>query len=222
MALPFVVMLIGLEKAVPLLSTLNLILALFLILRSWKNIQWKEYLFIVLHVGLGVPAGLLLVDHLPQKVLIGTLVLFTLSVGIRGLLTSRTKEKTLPVQKRSRGSLTRFLLFAGGIFQGAFSSGGPLVVIYSAKALPGKSEFRATLPVLWFTTNSLMEIKWILSGTVWDLQLFRQFLWALPFICGGMLLGDFLHHRVNQEKFRILVYSLLVLVAGILGAANFL
>ena len=86
MALPFVIMLIGLDKAVPLLSTLGLVLSMFLISRSWRNLVGKEYFFIALHVGAGVPVGLLISDFLPKKILIAILVFFTFFVGIRGLM----------------------------------------------------------------------------------------------------------------------------------------
>lgn len=220
MALPFVIMLIGLDKAVPLLSTLNLLLSIFLIWRSWRNLVFREYLFIVINAAPGVVAGLLLADILPQKLLIMILSAFTWFVGIRGLI--RVCSPAL----QSTGSLTKknplhcLLLFAGGIFQGAFSSGGPLVVMYAAQALPEKKQFRGTLPLLWLTTNTIMQVKWVLSGNVWDAIFLRQFCWALPFIVGGMLLGDHLHNKVNQKKFTILVYSLLIVVGSILCIAN--
>lgn len=218
MALPFVIMLIGLEKAVPLLASLNLLLAVFLICRSWKMISFREYLFIVTNVGAGVIIGLFMMDHLPQKILIGLLTLFTLFVGIRGVWrTVKNSNAQIDRQPREKGIFSRLILFAGGIFQGSFSSGGPLVVMYAAKAIPEKTVFRATLPLLWFTTNSIMNIKWLLTGNVWNRQLFVHFLCALPFIAAGMILGDYLHWKVDQKKFTLLVYSLLIAVAVILG-----
>lgn len=218
MALPFMIMLIGLEKAVPLLSSLNLLLAIYLISRSWRNISFREYIYIVIHAAPGVIAGLLMMDHLPRKILIGLLTFFTLFVGIRGLCkTIKNKEAAISRTKPDKGLFSRVILFCGGIFQGAFGSGGPLVVMYAAKAIPEKTVFRATLPLLWFTTNSFMNVKWFLSGNVWDKQLFFRFLWALPFIAAGMIFGDYLHWKVNQKLFTLLLYTLLIIVAIILG-----
>lgn len=219
MALPFVIMLTGLEKAVPLLSSLNLLLALFLICRSWRNISFREYFYIVIHVGFGVAVGLFMMDHLPRKLLIGLLTFFTLFVGVRGVWkTLKNNAEALKRDKKpQKGLLSRIILFCGGIFQGAFGSGGPLVVMYAAGAIPEKTVFRATLPLLWFTTNSFMNLKWILAGNVWDKQLFFRFLWALPFIAAGMIFGDHLHWKVDQKKFTLLVYTLLIIVAVILG-----
>ena len=217
MALPFVTMLVGIDKAVPMLSSLSVILAIFIISRSWRNFVWKEYLFIVLHVGLGVPAGLFMMDYLPKNGLIAILVGFMFFVGIRGLLGALRKKEPAAVPAVKKNFLSRIILFLGGIIQGAFSSGGPVVVMYASRALPEKSCFRATLTSLWLTTNTIMLTKWTLSGSVWTPQLGKMILCALPFVAGGMILGDFLHHKVDQKKFTLLVYTVLIIAGFMLG-----
>jgi uncharacterized membrane protein YfcA len=181
-----------------------------------------EFFFIVSNVIAGVIFGLFMVDYLPQKILIAMLAAFTLFTGIKGLYSINKNiisENSGKISKKSFSD--RLILFAGGIFQGAFSSGGPLVVMYAAKAIPEKSTFRATLPLLWFTTNSCMNIKWLIAGNVWNIQLFNKFLWVLPFIVCGMFTGDYLHHKVDQKKFTIMVYTLLMIVAIIMTVKCF-
>ena len=217
MALPFVTMLVGIDKAVPMLSSLNILLAIFIISRSWRHFVWKEYFFIVLHVGLGVPVGLFMMDCLPKNGLIAILVGFMFFVGIRGLIGALRQKEAAIVPAVKKSFLFRGILFLGGIIQGAFSSGGPVVVMYASRALPEKSRFRATLTSLWLTTNSLMVTKWTLSGTVWTPQLGKMILCALPFVAGGMILGDFLHHKADQKKFTLLVYTVLIIAGCMLG-----
>ena len=219
LALPFVTMLIGVEKAVPMLSTLSVMLSIFIVSRSWRNIDRREYGFILLHVGLGVPAGLMMMDHLPKEWLIAVLTIFMLFVGIRGLLQVNAVQcGALSIPAGGIGKiLYRLLLMTGGVIQGAFSSGGPIVVMYASRAIAEKSRFRATLSALWLTTNTVMITKWTLSGKVWTPQLGKMILFALPFIAAGMFFGDFLHHRVDQKKFSILVYSVLVAAAFMMG-----
>lgn len=218
MALPFVSMLIGIDQAVPMLCSLSVMVSTFIVLRSWKNLDLKEYGFIVLHVGLGVPFGLFLMDYLPKKWLLAILACFMLLVGCKGLygVLKKHAARTEP-QQCKKNLLSRIILFAGGIIQGAFSSGGPLVVMYASKALPEKSKFRASLSSLWLTTNSIMVIKWTVSGTVWNMQLGKLILCAIPFIVCGMIFGDYLHHKADQKKFTILVYTVLIIAAFMLG-----
>lgn len=218
MALPFISMLIGLDKAVPMLSSLSVLLSIFIVSKSWRNLDLKEYGFILLHVGLGVPFGLFMMDFLPRVWLIGILAFFMLFVGFKGLLgVFAQQESAVPQLSCKKNIFSRFILFTGGIIQGAFSSGGPIVVMYASKALPEKSKFRATLSSLWLTTNTFMITKWTLSGTVWSWQVGKMILCALPFIVCGMFFGDFLHNKVNQRKFSILVYSILILAALMLS-----
>ena len=216
LALPFVIMLIGVEKAIPLLTCLGWILGFLLVMRSWRNIQWKEYRFIVLHAALGIPAGLLMMDHLSKELMTGLLVCFMLFVGIRGIfMTLRTN--TVPAAPPTKNFMMRLILFCGGLIHGAFSSGGPVIVIYAARALPEKTKFRVTLSMLWMTVNVVMLTKWTIMGTVWTPALGRQILCAIPFVICGVFTGDFLHHKVNERNFRIIVYSILMIAALSLG-----
>ncbi|MBE6386233.1 MAG: sulfite exporter TauE/SafE family protein [Lentisphaerae bacterium] len=222
MALPFIAVLIGVDKAVPVLSSLSILLSLFIVLRSRRNLDWREYGFIVLHVGLGVPVGLFMMDTLPKEWLIALLVCFMFFVGIRGLLSLRSSQSPVLSEVPGKKSfLSRIVLFTGGIIQGAFSSGGPVVVMYASKALKEKSEFRAVLSSLWLTTNTVMAVKWTLSGTVWTPQMGRMILGMLPFIAAGMTLGDCLHNKVDQRKFTVLVYTVLILAGVMLGGNLF-
>lgn len=221
LALPFVLMLIGIKQAVPLFSSMGWLIALFIVIRSRRNIRLKEFVFIAAHVACGVPLGLLLTDKMPQKPLLALLSMFMLVIGINGLrkmLVSKPQEKE-PVPETpvsARTMLMRALLVCGGIFQGAFSSGGPAVVIYASRVLQDKSLFRVTLSMVWLFTNSIMLTIWTLKGDVWTPEIGKSILCALPFIGAGMLLGDYLHHRVNTGIFRIFVYSVLTAAAVIL------
>ena len=214
LALPFMAMLVGIDQAVPMLSTLGALFSVFVIARSWKHICLKTYGFIVLHVGLGVPVGLFLMDHLPRNGVMLLLAGFMFFVGLKGLreIVNKPAEKSAQAIPLKR-FWARPVLFLGGIIQGAFSSGGPVVVMYASGALPEKSKFRVTLSSLWLTTNTIMIAKWTFSGTVWNPQLGRMILCALPFVVCGMLLGDHLHHKVDQKRFTVFVYSVLLIVA---------
>lgn len=216
LALPFIIMLLGIDQAVPLLSTLGWLLAMFIIVRSRHKIDLKEYRFIALNVALGVPAGLFLSSKLPEKPLIALLVAVMFFVGIRGVATQFRPALTAGNKPAEHSWLMRAILFCGGIIHGAFSSGGPVIIIYASKALPDKSLFRVTLSLLWLTTNSIMLATWTIRGDVWTAEIGKSLLCALPFVSAGIIFGDCLHHQVNQRVFRILVYSVLCAAATVL------
>ena len=219
LALPFIIMLIGMKFAVPFLSLLGLLLAAFVVLRSWRHLRVREYLFIVIHVGLGIPLGIYLMEKLPKQQLIALLVVFMFIVGIRGLITlwrARKSCEELSGEKPAKSFLMRLVLFFGGIIHGAFTTGGPFVIIYASRALQQKAEFRGTLSSLWLTTNIVMLIRWFSTGVIFESVLLKTLLYALPFVVAGMFFGDYLHRRVNEYYFKVLVYSVLLVSAAVL------
>ena len=218
LALPFLAPLCGLKNAIPLLGALNCIMAVYLVWRSRAAFSRREFGFIALWVGVGLPFGLLLYDVLPARhlsVILGAAMIVIGFDGGRKCLRGET-----PPEPAERTNFMRALLFCGGVIQGAFGSGGPFVVIYAARALPDKSLFRVTLSLLWLVTNSIRLAVWTVQGTVWNAGLGRLILIALPFMAAGVLIGDWLHRRVNDFYFRVAVYLLLCIAGAVMLAAN--
>lgn len=218
LALPFLNVTLGLRLTVQLLCALSWSMALYIIIRSWKDILWKEFLFILLWAGLGVPVGIWIFDYLPAEILCIMLGIFMVFVGVRGVkATCKTSGAATADAKRT--ILMKILLFTGGVIQGAFGSGGPFVVIYAARALPEKRVFRVTLSLLWLTTNSSRLIYWLIRGELANATLGNALLWAFPVMLAGVIVGDYLHNKVSERNFKIGVYAVLV-ISGIFMAVN--
>ena len=218
LALPFLNVTLGLRLTVQLLCVLSWSMALYIIIRSWKDILWKEFLFILLWAGLGLPVGIWIFDYLPAEILCIMLGIFMIFVGVRGVIaTSKTRAAAVTGAKRT--ILMKILLFAGGVIQGAFGSGGPFVVIYAARALPEKRVFRVTLSLLWLSTNGGRLIYWLIRGELANAALGNALLWAFPVMLAGVMLGDYLHNKVSERNFKIGVYAVLV-ISGLFMAVN--
>lgn len=222
LALPFIVLLLGVKMAVPVLVVLAWVLAAYIIIRSRRHIRWKEFGYIVLFVGIGLPVGIVMFDYCPEKILLTILAIFMIGVGGHGFFKTikhRAQEGGIMdvTADPEHNWLTRSILVLGGMIHGAFGTGGPFVVIYATKALPEKTLFRVTLCLLWFGLNTIMMLKWTIAGDVWNRDTIACTLTAMPFLISGMLLGDWLHHKVNEYHFRLLVYVVLGL-SGIVMA----
>lgn len=209
LALPFAIMLVGTKQAVPVLLFLALLLAIYIVSLDRKHIVWKEFFKIVLFVGLGLPFGIFTFGYFNETVLRWILGVFMIAVSIRGLLSfvMSLNENQLPKWAHN------LLLVAGGFIHGVFSSGGPLVVVYARKALPDKTNFRATISMLWLSLNTAMLIQSLISGRM-TAQIWEIIGVCLPFLLAGALAGNWAHRHIKDRYFSQIVYGVL-LVSGL-------
>lgn len=222
-ALPFITMLLGIKMTVPMLCVMSWCMAVFIVWRSWRSIQWKEFLFIAVFAGLGMPAGIIMFDKMSPTGLCLLLGCFMIGVGIQGTcVTLKQKKAGKTPKKAQKNFLMKVILFCGGIIHGAFGTGGPFVVIYAAKALTEKSLFRVTLSMLWLLLNSSRLAVWTIQGNIWTVQIWKYILYTFPFLLCGILLGDYLHHKVNEFVFRLCVYGMLTLSGAVMLYNNLL
>lgn len=204
LALPFAILLVGTKQAVPVLLVLALMLAAYIVWIDRQRIVWREFGRIVLWVALGLPVGLFAFGAFDEGVLRSILGGFMVLVAVRGLL---AKVLTLD-EKHVPGWVLRLMLIAGGFFHGAFSSGGPLVVIYARHALPHKSHFRATISLLWLSLNSVMLAQGVISGRM-TAEIWEIIGVCVPFLVVGALAGNWAHRHIQDRYFSQIVYGVL-------------
>lgn len=202
-----------LQSIMPLIVPLNLFLSGPIMFRYRQHIQWPvlgrliiPWLFLGFGLALSVSAY---VPAVWGKLLFALLVLW---FSIRALLNLNAPQMSIGRQ--------RAIVFGSGITQGLFATAGPLLVYALARSKLDKTEFRATLAVVWFSVN--------VTFTLWFLYFERlqsrvdEVLTLFPVMVCGALLGNWLHKKVDQQKFVPMVFSLLLIVGLILaGQAAF-
>lgn len=210
LALPFAIYLIGTKSAVPVLAFLALLLALYIVIIDFKKIVWAEFGKIILYVSIGLPIGIYSFSYLNEKTLKYILGVFMVIVAIRGLINLSQACAEGFISK----PILKGMLIVGGFIHGAFASGGPLVVIYAKKALPDKSNFRATICMLWASLNTVMVgqmgFRGILTNEIWTIIGV-----CMPFLIVGAWAGNWAHHHIRDNHFSKVVYGVL-LIAGLL------
>lgn len=218
LALPFVTLLIGLEQTVPILVVQAWVLAALIVAQSWRQISWREYGRIVLLAGIGLPVGMYGVSSLPEHQLRWVLAGFMVIIAVTGL------RRELRPQAAGAGAgdaparvspWAQALLPVGGIIQGAFGSGGPLIVVYATQALTNKSVFRATLCMTWLTLNTVLIAGFLRAGRL-DLPHLQLNAAYLPATLLGLWAGNRAHYRLDDHLFRVIVYSVLGLAGLVL------
>lgn len=209
-AMPFTIMLVGVTVAKPTLTILGFLLSLYIVIISFKDIVWKEFIRIVAFVGLGLPVGLWAFNKLPEKLLIKLLAIFIILIAIRGIYIAFTSRKST---NPANNTLLNFILFLGGCVHGAFTSGGPIVTIYATEALPKKNNFRATLCMLWVVLNGIMIIQTAAKGLITS-DVIKLLEVTIPFLVIGGLLGNWAHHKIHDTYFSKIVFIIL-LITGV-------
>ncbi len=208
--LPFVSALVGIKTAVVALCMVSLTLAVFVVIRFHKQIDKKAYLNIVGFAILGMPIGMLAFSFLPERALKIGLGIFIILAAARGFYVLLSKKQD---RKPINNAVLRVLLFIGGIVHGAFASGGPFLVIYAGEKIKEKGSFRATMCSVWATLNSVLLIKYIITGDFIVKNVMPVYFLAIPFLAVGVAIGMYLHKKVSQRVFSIIVYCIL-LAAG--------
>lgn len=215
--LPFVSALVGIKTAVVSLCMVSLTLAIYVVIRFHNQIDKKAYLNIVGFAILGMPVGMLAFSYLPERALKIALGIFIILAAARGFFVLFSKKKD---RKPINDIVLKILLFVGGIVHGAFASGGPFLVIYAGEKVREKGSFRATMCSVWATLNSVLLVKYIITGDFVIKNVMPVYLLALPFLALGVVIGMFLHKKVSQRAFSIIVYCILLAAGGtMLGLA---
>lgn len=209
LAFPFVIFLMDdLEQAKIVLSILAWALAAYFVVTKFSSINWKQFGIILLLAGWGLPLGILMFKNLDAallKKILGVFIIISAAVQLFKCYVPDKGNWKLP-------SFVGYLfLFVGGIVHGAFAVGGPLIVLYSAGKLPDKSQFRATMCLLWTTLNTVLILQYMNEGSL-TLKIGQDLLFLLPFLIAGIVVGELIHKKVSEILFRKLIFSSLFLV----------
>lgn len=197
-----------LKELVVVLVILGWLQSLYIVVRNFRHILWKILLTrILLFSGLGLPLGMWFFQHFGGSQLKILLGIFIVIISLNQLyLYYRRKEQIKPLPFL----LGAVVLVMGGFIHGIFASGGPLIVYYSSREIQDKAGFRATLSALWFILNSCLLGNYLLRSQI-KIPTLQFTLWLLPALVVGIVIGEFLHHKVNEQAFRLIVYIVLLL-----------
>jgi uncharacterized membrane protein YfcA len=202
--------LVPIEQLVPILSTLSVVMSTVMVWRHRHHIDRALLLRtvlpgMVLGTALGYAVKPLLNAGLMRQIF-GVLIVWFASRELW-----RLRRAHAPVARPPW--LSQLLVVLAGVTHGLFASGGPLLVYAASGMAINKARFRATLVSVWLTLNTGLTVAFWLDGRL--LPALPKAAAYLPIIAAGFAVGDWLHQRVSEARFRLVIYSLLC-VTGIL------
>jgi uncharacterized membrane protein YfcA len=212
LAMPFVTALLGMRQGIMMITILGWILALYIAVSKRKMINLKQFLIICGFMALGLPAGMYLFRVFDVSKLRRVLAAFIIAASAWQLVQRLViKKRKIPPPPRGAGIAPYFaVLIAGGVIHGMFSTSGPLVVIYAARALPDKGQFRATLCLLWAVLNTIIIAGYLIEGSV-SAAIAGNTGTLIPLVIAGLFAGEKIHDKVNEFVFFLIVFSTLLI-----------
>ena len=208
MAMPLLVLLIGVKGASPLVALSGLVISSLMLSLNWRDLQWKETLLLLAASLPGIPLGMALLTSVPESLVRGILGLVLIGFGLFNLMGVQLPELS------SRWLSIPFG-FLAGILGGAYNTNGPPIIIYAFLRGWTKDQFRASLQGFFLISGLLISVGHGLSG-LWTREIFIQFLGSIPLVAAAIFLGGKIASRFSQEIFNKVVYYFLILMGGLL------
>lgn len=202
------------DTLVVILAPVNICLSLFIVIRHRKHIDFKELFTGILPLaGIGLLAGIAVFQLADVGILKQAFGVFVFIFSLVELAKA-VKNGNKPAESAAQMSLPSrlFWLISGGLMQGIYASGGPMVVYYASRKIPDKNVFRSTLSCLWLILVSVMVASHVASGKT-SIETLRMSAALLPPLALGIFIGEHIHSRIPEKAFRIFVYVILT-VAG--------
>ena len=203
---PFLAIIIGPRDTVVLANFLSMTVNIIQFPRLRHSIERRTASVLTVGSFVGMPFGLavlLLVDPTILKVIIAlAVIVFTLML-MRGL---RLHGGGTP------GDLATG--FASGVLNTSTSMSGPPIVLYLTGKRFAPALFRGTINAFFMVTSLGAVALLLASGSVkpWVVG---AFLLAMPAAEAGRILGNRLFDRIDEVRFRRLVYAILLTSATV-------
>lgn len=222
---PIITELVGTTTGGPYGTLISHILLIAMAIPCFKKVSWKELLKIILIVGPFEAVGAYFGYRVPEivtKIIIGGAVTFIALINIykvfiRTALAKRKGEVYDPDNAPMTTSKRIFqyaCLVIGGLVNGAYTVGGPLITVYLLDSTKDKESFRNTIVWVWVIMNSILVIpQQIMNGLYTPRLLSLTAITLIPSAL-GVFVGMKLMKKINREIFLKVVYVLLLIVGG--------
>jgi uncharacterized membrane protein YfcA len=205
-AMVFLPELIGIRSASPLVAMVAASLEILLLIRYRQALNLSAVWRLALAALVGIPLGVLALRQVDERWVMLVLGAVIAGYALYGLLNLRLPELRQPGWAYGFG-------FVAGMLGGAYNTSGPPVVMYGSSRRWLPAEFKSNLQGFFLFTDLLVILSHILSRNMTP-QVLRNFLWTLPAIGLGVLLGLSLDRFINPDLFRKMVLILLAVMGG--------
>ncbi|MEL6158270.1 MAG: sulfite exporter TauE/SafE family protein [Cyanobacteria bacterium J06623_5] len=200
---------LDLSLAIPLVLMMCLLSNASLLIYYRDSFQWRAIAPLVFSALVGIPLGLIGLHYVPEAIarkVLGSFVVLYVAYDILRLMT--------PLFSLSALESPRWAYLFGtvsGFLTGAFTTGGPPLVMYANAKQWSPAEFKGNLPGVYVVALTFALAGHYVEGHL-TAELWQLALWCIPMFAVGMATGIFLSKWIDAGSFKRIVLSLLCVI----------
>jgi len=197
------------RDVVVMLLLVNLPAEVYVVVSSWRRIQWRGVTLIFVGIAVGIPVGAWLLQAGEPTFLLALLGAVLVVAGLVFLVAPRPRGRGLPRW------LSPPIGLISGTLTGLFGTGGPPLVFYYQMCGVDKAVFRGNLMAILL----LMAFIRVPSYIAFDLFTWPRVISAgavLPAVLLGAWVGNNIHLKLEENSFRRIVSIGLVVIGIVL------
>jgi hypothetical protein len=209
-AMPFLILMIGLQTATPLVGLIGSTISVVLLFNEWQTLTLRKLRWLILSTFLGIPFGLILLRFASEDLAKALLGMLLIIYGLYQLL-------GLSLPRMRHPAFATVFGFIAGAFGSAYNTSGAIIVVYGTLRKWEPNYFRINLQGYFLLTNWLIVASHGLAG-LWTREVLQLYACSLPAVVTGAWVGEIISKKIPKAMFSKLIYTLLILL-GILFIA---
>lgn len=189
--------------ATALAALCALLTCLIMMVAYRRSFNFRPVVRLLVGSVIGIPIGITVIRKIDGEIALTCLGIAIIGFSVASLL--RAKLPNLPEKWPAY-----FFGFGSGLMSGAFSAGGPLVVMYALSAGWPERAYKSNLTGYLLINTAVLVGMHGFKGNL-PTQHLAAFAMALPVITGAVLLGIWSAGRIHADTLKkIVLYILLV------------
>jgi len=208
LAVPLITLFISPKIAVPILVMFSIIINVVVFSSSRKEFNIKRIWLLLVFGIIGMPLGTYFLVVLNDNIIKLFIGIFIALFGLLLLLGFRKEFKREKLSMIPIG-------FVSGILGGSVSMSGPPIILFLSNQGVNRQTFRANLAVYFFILNMFTIPVYVFNGLITK-QVINYSVTFMPGLIIGVIIGNFLSHKIKENHFRKLTLILLIIM-GVLS-----
>jgi uncharacterized membrane protein YfcA len=205
LGMPFLVHVVSVQDAVAYYAILFLIFSAYMAVRYWRGAALRMVAALSVSATVGLYVGVQLLTSLSGVVL---------EAGLGVLTLGYVAFEFVDTEQLPLSSFRSIFGLVGGVFSGAFSTGGPPIVAYVHNELGDADTIRASL-ITTFAVMNVARIPMLVGADVLTVSHVISMAYVVPFFVVAVYAGDAWYGSIEDGTFD----ALMLTVLGIAGVS---